>query len=766
MMKAIHLILCSLCLFGGALHAQAPKAVQTSQAAATRDDLTDDVNVPSGKTLHVKSGGVLKAATGSTIKLPTLSDAPVTTDPDFALVVLPDTQILTFSDGNAATMTAQVQWAVTNKVAENVKAVIGLGDIANTPLQAEMTRAVTAYNLAKAAGIIVVPTIGNHDYDGASPSSRATTMYDANFGPAYHAGQTGLGATTYPSSSHANFYYTFTNGSTTFVIIALEFLPRPAAVSWAQGIIAANPSAYIILTTHACLKHNGRLVRDGDDYSIGSCGLPSDDYNGEEMYDALVKPYTNVRMMLCGHFISGPKNARASEVSATTGAVSHFLFTDYQDAAAADHYMQILRFKPASGVISVSYYSPSLAQEDPETAGYDIAYQPIKVEDSISVDKDAWVGRDLRVKGRAFLGPGELDLAPQQKLKTVGAYDATFTFTAATGVTFPTTGTLATLAGAEALSGKTYAGSTLTLTGTGAFGGNVTATLAQNNLTAVTISNTNAGNSASARLQLTSDVGTAILSQYSTVHSIWPNVTLLNAAKEAAINTALATDPVKIWTGGQLRATFVDTGTTLAGNLTVSGTGASSVGGNFTVTGNLTASGTSAHAFAGPVTVTLAQNNITSVTASNTNVGNSASARFTATSDVGSGGLFQYSTIHSVWPNTTLIQAAKELALNTAAAADPVKIYTGGGLRVTVSDTTTTLGGNLTVSGTGTNTFAGAVSHTSTSAGYIDGIEQGSDPAAPAANTGRLYFKDNGSGKTQLVVRFPTGAVQVIATEP
>jgi hypothetical protein len=39
-------------------------------------------------------------------------------------------------------------------------------------------------------------------------------------------------------------------------------------------------------------------------------------------------------------------------------------------------------------------------------------------------------------------------------------------------------------------------------------------------------------------------------------------------------------------------------------------------------------------------------------------------------------------------------------------------------------------------------------------------------PAAPAANKGRLYCKDNGSGKTQLVMRFPTGVEQVIATEP
>lgn len=40
------------------------------------------------------------------------------------------------------------------------------------------------------------------------------------------------------------------------------------------------------------------------------------------------------------------------------------------------------------------------------------------------------------------------------------------------------------------------------------------------------------------------------------------------------------------------------------------------------------------------------------------------------------------------------------------------------------------------------------------------------DPAAPAANKAVLYSKDNGGGKTQIVARFPTGAVQVIATEP
>lgn len=49
---------------------------------------------------------------------------------------------------------------------------------------------------------------------------------------------------------------------------------------------------------------------------------------------------------------------------------------------------------------------------------------------------------------------------------------------------------------------------------------------------------------------------------------------------------------------------------------------------------------------------------------------------------------------------------------------------------------------------------------------HIELLELGGDAAAGATNSARLYVKDNGSGKTQLCVRFPTGAVAVLATEP
>ena len=52
--------------------------------------------------------------------------------------------------------------------------------------------------------------------------------------------------------------------------------------------------------------------------------------------------------------------------------------------------------------------------------------------------------------------------------------------------------------------------------------------------------------------------------------------------------------------------------------------------------------------------------------------------------------------------------------------------------------------------------------------GYLDIPEHDgtNDAAAPSDNKARLYVRDNGAGKEQLIVRFATGAVQVIATEP
>ena len=50
--------------------------------------------------------------------------------------------------------------------------------------------------------------------------------------------------------------------------------------------------------------------------------------------------------------------------------------------------------------------------------------------------------------------------------------------------------------------------------------------------------------------------------------------------------------------------------------------------------------------------------------------------------------------------------------------------------------------------------------------GYIELSTRELAPEIPGPDTSRLYLRDDGTGKSQLCVRFPSGAVQVISTEP
>jgi hypothetical protein len=45
-------------------------------------------------------------------------------------------------------------------------------------------------------------------------------------------------------------------------------------------------------------------------------------------------------------------------------------------------------------------------------------------------------------------------------------------------------------------------------------------------------------------------------------------------------------------------------------------------------------------------------------------------------------------------------------------------------------------------------------------------MKESGTPTAPGTNKARLFIRDNGSGKTQLCVRFHTGAVRVLAVQP
>ena len=67
----------------------------------------------------------------------------------------------------------------------------------------------------------------------------------------------------------------------------------------------------------------------------------------------------------------------------------------------------------------------------------------------------------------------------------------------------------------------------------------------------------------------------------------------------------------------------------------------------------------------------------------------------------------------------------------------------------------------MTLSSAGALTVAGSAKIGT----FIEGVEM-SAPSAPSANGARIFFQDNGAGKTQACVIFASGAVQVFATQP
>ncbi len=88
-----------------------------------------------------------------------------------------------------------------------------------------------------------------------------------------------------------------------------------------------------------------------------------------------------------------------------------------------------------------------------------------------------WTGSVINpLYGGTGVNNGSNTITLGGNLTTSGAFASTFTMTAATGVTFPTTGTLATLAGSETFTNKTITSPTLsgTLIGSGTIGGSTT----------------------------------------------------------------------------------------------------------------------------------------------------------------------------------------------------------------------------------------------------------------------------------------------------
>jgi len=278
---------------------------------------------------------------------------------DFTIIALPDTQ--NEAEFNSNVLNSQTQWIVANRAALNIGAVLGEGDIVNDgSTTAQMQNADAAYRLLDQAGIPYFAAIGNHDYDNADPKAgRSVSGFNQWFGPARYAGNSWYKGNL--NGSNENFYGIVTMGGKQYLILVLEYMPRPAALAWGESILAANSAMEAIIVTHSYMFVDNTRVDRCD-----TKDMPPGNANGDDMW-AVFRKHANVIMVVSGHLTNG-QVSRRSDVG-DNGNLVHQIFTNYQTFPnGGDGWLRIITFHPSSNTISLETYSPFLNQFKTDSA--------------------------------------------------------------------------------------------------------------------------------------------------------------------------------------------------------------------------------------------------------------------------------------------------------------------------------------------------------------------------------------------------------------
>jgi len=292
------------------------------------------------------------------------------------IIVLPDTQYYTYSAASgfytapdhAGVFGEQIDWILASRNSLNIQAVLHVGDIVDIPDDAEQWKiAGTAmHRLDGLIPYVVVP--GNHDSD----AKRSGPM-DRHFGPETMPWITG----TEIIGQMENNYALVDIGGKPWLVVALEFSPTDATVAWADKVLKAYPDRTAILLTHAYLYSDGTrydLSVAGTDESQSTyqywypqryAFTPSEGMNdGEMLYQKLVSPNSNVRLVFSGHQTGVTGGARLTSTR-PDGTVVHQMLSDYQWLNGEWYgygYLRIVQLDFAGQTIRIRTYSPDLNQ--------------------------------------------------------------------------------------------------------------------------------------------------------------------------------------------------------------------------------------------------------------------------------------------------------------------------------------------------------------------------------------------------------------------
>ena len=291
------------------------------------------------------------------------------------LVVLPDTQY--YASCASRHFGDQVRWAADQRRARNIAAVLTLGDLTdrNTPAEWEYIRE----NLAGVTGQLpFVLVTGNHDHGPSGTASDRTSLLQQFF-PQPPGVATRVLAEQAAPDDVENAYYRLPLAKTTLGVLALEWSPRAATVSWANAVLDRHPEDRVVIVTHAYLygdgtrydwQHKGKRQEWNPlSYGTGKGArelrprprslAPDAAYDGEMLWQALVKKHAGVFLVLSGHVLGNGTGVLSSR--GEHGNVVHQVMVNYQmlkDGGLG--YLRLIELLPSGKALRMKSYSPTL----------------------------------------------------------------------------------------------------------------------------------------------------------------------------------------------------------------------------------------------------------------------------------------------------------------------------------------------------------------------------------------------------------------------
>lgn len=313
-------------------------------------------------------------------------EAPaLTSEESWTMVLLPDPQTYQKFGRNQPIFELMTAWVAENIDRLNIELVLCTGDLVDQnsmldPLRDGNGRFVNQTSKAQWEAVAnsfgrldgrvpYITATGNHDYGYRNAEVRRSHFndyfpIDKNWRTQALVRAVGLNAEGNPTLENAAYEFTSPHGKK-FLVLSLEFAPRDAALEWGKSIVAKKEfqDHTVILLTHSYL--NGANER------IESENYPLKDVNyGAAIWEKLVKPSTNIRMVFSGHIAAPDQPLRhlgfRVDPNAAGEPVNQMAFNAQAlgggwHGNGGDGWLRLLEFMPDGKTVKVKTFSPFFA---------------------------------------------------------------------------------------------------------------------------------------------------------------------------------------------------------------------------------------------------------------------------------------------------------------------------------------------------------------------------------------------------------------------